>query len=112
MTFPDEGAVYWANLDPVQGHEQSGLRPVLVLQNNILNRSIDTVVIVPLTSNMKPKGFMSTHFLPKKDSLLPYDSIALLFQIRAIDKRRLNKMAGRISLFHLMHLRQQLMFVF
>lgn len=112
MIIPKEGTVYWANLDPIQGHEQGGLRPVLVLQNDILNESLNTTIIVPLTTSMKPKRFMTSHFLPKQDSGLPHDSIALLYQIRSIDNRRLKKIAGKISLFHLMKVRQQLMFVF
>lgn len=93
----NQGDIYLANLDPVKGHEQAGLRPVLILQGNLLNSELNTVLIAPITSNMKLKGFMTTCFLPKSKTKLKKDSLALLFQIRAIDKTRLIKEVGHIS---------------
>lgn len=86
-----QGSIFLADLNPVKGHEQSGYRPVIVLQNNILNKNLNTVIIVPITKNLNAKGYLTTFFLDKKTSQLSHDSIALLFQIRTIDKIRLKK---------------------
>jgi mRNA interferase MazF len=86
-----QGDIFLANLSPVKGHEQSGLRPVVVLQKTLLNQKLNTVMIVPLTSNMKARNFLLTHFLPTSVTNLTHDSVALVFQIRTIDKSRLTK---------------------
>jgi mRNA interferase MazF len=93
----NQGDIYMANLDPIKGHEQAGLRPVLILQNNILNRNLNTVIIAPLTSNVSAKGKRTTEFLPKKKTGLRIDSVALFFQIRTLDKSRLIKEVGHIG---------------
>ncbi|MBI2463805.1 type II toxin-antitoxin system PemK/MazF family toxin [Candidatus Peregrinibacteria bacterium] len=92
-----QGEIYFADLNPVKGHEQAGFRPVLVLQNNVLNKNLNTVIIAPLTTNLKAKGFLTTYFLSKKISHLPFDSIALLFQLRTIDNCRLQKKVSLLS---------------
>lgn len=108
----NQGDIYMADLAPAKGHEQTGLRPVLVLQNNILNRNLNTVVIAPITSNLQAKGFMTTHFLEKRKTRLKQDSLALLFQIRTLDKRRLKKEMGRISGREFAELRVKLTLLF
>ncbi len=85
-----QGDIFYADLNPVIGHEQSGLRPVLVLQSNVLNKHLNTVIIAPLTKNLQSKGFFTTYFLPKKSGL-KFESMVLLFQIRTIDIKRLKK---------------------
>lgn len=107
-----QGAIFLANLNPVRGHEQSGYRPVIILQNNILNKNLNTVIIAPLTTNLKAKGYLTTFFLDKKVSKLAYDSIALLFQIRAIDKIRLKKYVSALSLQIFRELKRQMYLVF
>ncbi|MBT4384951.1 type II toxin-antitoxin system PemK/MazF family toxin [Candidatus Peregrinibacteria bacterium] len=91
-----QGDIFFANLNPTKGHEQSGMRPVIVLQNSILNKHLNTVIIAPITGNLQAKNFMLTFFLPKGISKLPKDSVALLFQMRCIDKARLQKKCGKI----------------
>ncbi len=92
-----QGDIFWANLDPVQGHEQAGMRPVLIIQNEILNQNLSTILIAPITSNLTVKGRLTTYFLSKKTSKLKQDSIALLYQLRCIDKSRLLERAGSLS---------------
>ena len=112
MRHINQGDIYLASLNPVKGHEQSGFRPVLILQNNILNRNLNTVIIAPLTSNLDAKGLMTTYFLPKKMSKLRKDSVVLFFQIRTIDKTRLRKEIGHISKKDFKDLKRQMMEVF
>ena len=89
-----QGGIYWADLGPIQGHEQAGVRPVIVVQANWLNRALSTVIIIPTTSNLSAKGLMITHFLDKEKTGLKKDSIALLHQVRTIDKRKFRKKTG------------------
>lgn len=86
-----KGDVFFCNLDPTFGHEQRGTRPVVVLQNNIVNGRLKTIMVAPLTSNLKAKGYLLTVSVDAKSSGLPKDSVILLFQIRTLDKRRLKR---------------------
>lgn len=86
-----QGGVYLADLNPIKGHEQGGYRPVLVIQGNLANNFLNTVIVIPLTSNLNAKYKKGTCFVPKDISGLDFDSVGLIFQIRTIDKRRLNK---------------------
>lgn len=112
MQFIKQGAIYLAHLSPVKGHEQGGLRPVLVLQNDTLNYNLNTVVIIPLTSNLQAKGLMTTYFLPSVKSGLNKDSIALLYQVRTIDKNRLIKLVGQVLPEDFMEIRIRLTQIF
>ena len=105
------GHIYFADLNPVQGHEQGGYRPVLVLQKDTLNTFLNTVVVAPLTKNLKAKGYLTTYFLDKKISKLKFDSVALLYQLRTIDKKRLIKMASALDHRTMSEVREQLLFV-
>jgi len=111
MTIRQRG-IYLANLNPTKGHEQAGFRPVLVLQNDILNKHLSTVIIAPITSNLQAKDMLTTHFLPKIDSGLDRDSVVLLFQIRTIDKARLDKKIALLSEDLFVNIKQQLRFLF
>ena len=112
MTNIKQGEIYLADLNPTKGHEQAGYRPVLVLQNNILNKHLTTAIIVPLTTNVKAKGKMTTYFIDAKVSGLSQSSIALLFQIRTLDKKRLTKRIGLVDEAIIKDIKQQLQFVF
>lgn len=88
--FLKRGAIYYADLDPVVGCEQGGLRPVLIVQNNIGNRFSPTVIVAAITSRRQCRNKLPTHIelsCPKHG--LEKDSIVLLEQIRTIDKKRL-----------------------
>ena len=107
-----QGEIYFADLNPIKGHEQSGIRPVLIVQNDFLNKNLNTVIIAPITTNLSAKGMLTTFFIDHTSSGLSRDSVALLFQIRTIDKIRLKIKAGKISNQQITKIREQLSFVF
>jgi len=88
------GMVYWANLNPTQGSEQEGNRPVIIVQATALNLHSRTVIIIPTTSVMKWSRLPTTVVIPKGEGGLLKDSVALCHQIRVIDKSRLDKRLG------------------
>lgn len=91
------GDIYYADLSPVVGSEQGGIRPVLVIQNDIGNKYSPTVIAAAITSQIN-KAKMPTHIeLAAKDYGLNKDSVILLEQIRTINKRRLREKIGRID---------------
>jgi len=92
-----KGDVFFCNLDPTFGHEQAGTRPVVVLQNDIVNDRLNTVMVAPLTSNLKAKGYLLTVFVEAKNSGLAKDSVILLFQVRTVDKRRLERQITHLN---------------
>ncbi|NMA95734.1 MAG: type II toxin-antitoxin system PemK/MazF family toxin [Clostridiales bacterium] len=88
------GEIYYADLSPVIGSEQGGVRPVLIVQNDIGNKYSPTVIIAAITSQIN-KAKLPTHVeLCAKEYGLPRDSVILLEQIRTVDKRRLREKAG------------------
>lgn len=84
----NRGDIYFANLEPVVGSEQGGERPVLVIQNNVGNKYSPTVMVTAITSRVSSKKVLPTHVLLTCVSL-PKNSMALLEQVRTIDKTRL-----------------------
>lgn len=83
------GDIYYADLRPVVGSEQGGVRPVLIVQNNVGNRHSPTVICAAITSRMN-KAKLPTHVeLNSRQYDLAKDSVVLLEQLRTIDKRRL-----------------------
>ncbi len=89
------GDVYWANLDPAKGHEQSGQRPVLVLSQDIFNERSGVVIAVALTSQSQKAGFPLT--FPLSSPALPKKSWVKISQIRTLSQERLGKRIARIS---------------
>jgi mRNA interferase MazF len=89
------GEVYYADLNPVVGSEQGGVRPVLILQNNIGNRYSPTIIAAAITG--RPKKLLPTHVLISCVSGLHKDSFVLLEQIRTLDRGRLQNYSGSIS---------------
>lgn len=92
-----KGDIFYANLDGTIGSEQSGTRPVIVVQNDIGNKFSTTVIIVPLTKKLRFKINQPTHYWLRPFGNIKYDSIVLTEQIRVIDKRRLKQKIGIIS---------------
>ena len=91
------GDIYYADLSPVVGSEQGGIRPGLIVQNDVGNRFSPTVIAAAITSQ-KDKARLPTHIqLNSVGSGLARDSIVLLEQIRTIDKRRLKEHMGRLD---------------
>ena len=83
------GDVYYADLSPVYGSEQGGIRPVLVIQNDIGNEKSNTIIVAAISSKIK-KTNLPTHIYLHGNMFLPKDSTVLLEQIRTIDKDRLH----------------------
>jgi mRNA interferase MazF len=89
------GHILWANLDPTQGHEQSGSRPVLILSQNVFNDRSGTVIAVALTSQQPSAGFPLT--LELSDRSLPKKSWVKISQIRTLSVQRLGKKLGKAT---------------
>jgi len=88
------GELYYADLSPVIGSEQGGMRPVLIIQNDIGNKYSPTVIAAAITSQLN-KAKLPTHIEIKAGEYgLPKDSVILLEQIRTIDKKRLKEKIG------------------
>ena len=91
------GDIYYAALSPVVGSEQGGIRPVLVIQNDVGNKYSPTVIAAAITSKIN-KAKMPTHIeLSANEYGLNKDSVILLEQIRTIDKRRLREKIGKLD---------------
>ena len=91
------GEIYYADLSPVVGSEQGGVRPVLIVQNDVGNKHSPTVIAAAITSQ-KDKTPLPTHIEVQADKCgLSKDSIVLLEQIRTLDKRRLKECMGRLE---------------
>ncbi len=91
------GELYYADLSPVVGSEQGGIRPVLVVQNDVGNKYSPTVIAAAVTSKIN-KAKLPTHIeLPSNTYGLQKDSVILLEQIRTLDKRRLKERIGELS---------------
>ena len=91
------GDIFYADLSPVVGSEQGGIRPVIILQNNIGNRYSPTVIISAITSQIN-KAKLPTHVeISSEEYGLNRDSVVLLEQIRTIDKKRLKEKIGHMT---------------
>jgi mRNA interferase MazF len=89
------GNIYWADLNPVIGSEQGGLRPVLILSHNIFNERSGTVIAVALTSQPQRAGFPLT--LELTDPRLPKKSWVKISQIRTLSVKRIGKRVAKAS---------------
>lgn len=97
MYMIKRGELYYADLSPVVGSEQGGVRPVLVVQNDIGNKYSPTIIAAAVTSQIN-KAKLPTHIeLKAVEFGLSKDSVVLLEQIRTIDKRRLKERIGELS---------------
>ena len=89
------GDIYWADLNPTKGHEQAGLRPVLVLSHDIFNESSGTVIAMALTSQQQKAGFPLT--LELTSPKLPKQTWVKISQIRTLSVERIGKRMGKAS---------------
>ena len=89
------GDIFYADLNPIIGSEQGGVRPVLIVQNNVGNRYSPTLVVLPLSAAKKP--YLPTHIRICGSKMLPKDSIVLAEQIRTIDRNRLKRYVGSVG---------------
>lgn len=97
MNTVERGEIYYADLSPVVDSEQGGLRPVLIVQNDVGNRHSPTVIAAAITSR-HDKARLPTHIeIGGKGCGLTRDSVVLLEQIRTLDKRRLRERMGKLD---------------
>ena len=97
MMSVKRGEIYYADLSPVVGSEQGGIRPVLIVQNDVGNRHSPTVIAAAITSRLD-KAKLPTHISLEAASCgLQKDSIVLLEQIRTLDKKRLKDKMGALD---------------
>lgn len=94
MNIVKRGEIYYADLSPVIGSEQGGVRPVVIIQNDKGNKYSPTTIVAPITSRKKAR--IPTHVLID-NSCLKYTSLILLEQIRIIDKTRLREYIGKLT---------------
>lgn len=103
-----EGDIYLVEIPLSSGHEQAGLRPAIIVQA-LGSEKLPTVLIVPLTSKLKAAEFPFTFIIePNQFNNLDAASVALVFQLRAIDKKRLKNKIGKIEWAKLELLKQNL----
>lgn len=91
------GDIYYADLNPVCGSEQGGLRPVVVIQNNIGNKHAPTLIVAMVTTKTTKKANLPTHYLIRNNDAFTEPSIVLLEQIRTIDKKRIKSYLGKTT---------------
>src|SRR3712207_2727230 len=97
MMIVKRGDIFYADLSPVVGSEQGGIRPVIIIQNDMGNRHSPTVIISAITSQID-KAKLPTHVeISSEEYGLNKDSVVLLEQIRTLDKRRLKEKIGHMS---------------
>ena len=102
------GDIFYADLSPVVGSEQGGVRPVLVVQNDVGNKYSPTIIVAAITSQMN-KVKLPTHVEVSADFGLPKNSVVLLEQIRTIDKKRLREKVGYTDEFFMKKVNEALL---
>lgn len=93
------GDIFLANLEPIKGSEQGGIRPILIIQNDISNKHSPVTIITAITSKIFDKEFPTNVFISKEDSGLDKNSTILLNQLRTIDNSRLIKRISSLDNF-------------
>jgi mRNA interferase MazF len=91
------GEVWWADLGPYRQGEQTGRRPVVVWQSDTLTKVLQSVLVIPITTNLKRASLAGTAVIAASEDGLPEESVALAFQIRAIPKSALQSMVRSLS---------------
>ena len=89
--------VWLADLNPTRGSEQAGTRPVLIFQNDLINKFTTTVLTIPFTTNLRRASLPSCVKVSKGEGGLDSDSVALCHQLRVLDKTRLHRKLGELS---------------
>lgn len=91
------GDIWLADMNPVRGSEQAGMRPVIIIQNNVINKFTTTVLSIPMTTNLRRAALPSCVNIAKGEGGLASDSVALCHQLRVLDKTRLSRKLGAVS---------------
>jgi mRNA interferase MazF len=97
MNTVNRGVIWLANLNPTRGSEQAGIRPVIIFQNDLINKFTTTLLTIPLTTNLRRAQLSSCLFIPKGEGGLVRDSVVLCHQLRVLDKTRLQQKLGAVS---------------
>lgn len=104
------GEMWIANLDPTQGSEQAGVRPIIILQNDTISRYTTTVISIPLTTNLRRASLPSCVFIPSGEAGLTQDSVALCHQMRVLDKTLLRNKICEVNPELLVQLENNVLF--
>ena len=91
------GEVWFADLNPIRGSEQAGIRPVLIFQNDTINAVSATVLAIPFTTNLRRAALPSCVRVAAGDGGLTSDSVALCHQLRVLDTTRLIRRLGSVN---------------
>ena len=91
------GEIWLADLNPTQGSEQAGTRPVLIFQNNSINSFTSTFLTIPLTTNLRRASLPTCALVRQGEGGLVKDSVALCHQLRVLDRLRLKRRLGTVS---------------
>lgn len=91
------GDIYCADLNPVVGSEQGGIRPVIVLQNDTGNKYSTTLIVAMVSTKISKKGNLPTHYVIANNPAFREASVVLLEQIRTIDKKRIRDYLGKVK---------------
>lgn len=106
------GDIYYADLGQTEGSEQGGIRPVLIIQNDIGNKYSPTVIVAIITSQIKRLKLPTHVFLEKGKAGLIKDSVVMMEQIRTIDKSKLREKIGRLSYMDMININMSLIISF
>ena len=98
------GDIYLADLNPSRGSEQAGVRPVILVQRHNLDRFTRTVVVIPVTTNLRRAQIPGTVLIAAGEGGLNQESVALCYQIVVIDRQRLQRQLGTLSTIYLQRL--------
>jgi len=94
----ERGEIWLANLDPTQGSEQAGTRPIIIFQDSTLSKFTTTIITIPLTTNLRRSALPTCLIISKGQGGLNQDSVALCHQIRVLNKTRLIRKLGKLEL--------------
>jgi mRNA interferase MazF len=106
----ERGEIWLAKLDPTQGSEQAGTRPIIIFQDNTLSKFTTTIITIPLTTNLRRAALPTCLMIPQGQGDLNQDSVALCHQIRVLDKTRLIKKLGKLESKNIASLENILLF--
>lgn len=91
------GEIWLADLNPIQGSEQGGTRPIVIFQNDIVSQFSTTIIAIPFTTNQRRASLPICMLIEQGDGGLAQDSVALCFQMRVLDKARLIRKLGQLN---------------
>jgi mRNA interferase MazF len=104
------GEIWLADLNPTRGSEQAGIRPVLIIQNDVLRKFTTTVLAIPLTTNLRRASQPSCMLISKGEGGLSSDSVGLCHQLRVLDKTRLQRKLGTVTQERLLAIENSVLF--